>query len=194
MPARDNMMDIHWEIDSIGVLNDALLRLYATASEDRFCIRAHAAFELLFPNACISYDEIFHHTGAVVNVIDKPLPIPREDFIKRWRRWSAEHPGIMYLRKGGTRTVFQISDFLTRREFRETAFYNEFWRLLKVRHQISAIIPIPDRLVAISINSSAAFTTQDIQVMTLMQPHFARAYWISRIMASRHPDPFEIFS
>ncbi len=141
---------------------------------------AHAALSSLFPSICISFDEIDYKTGVIVNAIDKPLPISREDFLERWNHWYAEHPGVIYRKSGGVRTVVQISDFLSEREFSETAFYNEFWQFLGIRHQLSAIIPLPDRIVAVSANRDSAFTERESKLMELLQPHFAQAYQILR--------------
>lgn len=159
---------------------EALVQLYATASCNDFPCRVHAAFGTLFPSICISYDEVNHQTGVLRNALDKPLPIPHEDMAERWKQWAAGHPGIVYRRSGGTRTVLQISDFLTERQFSETAFYNEFWRLLGIRHQLSAVVPIPDGIVAVSINRDAAFTAEEVRLMELMQPHFSQAYTIMK--------------
>lgn len=166
-----------------GEFNEALVRLYAIGSPGDFSVRALEAFAILFSNTCISYNEIDHEVGVVVNSIDKPLPISREVFAEQWKKWSAEHPGVIYRRLGGTRTVLQISDLLTEREFSETAFYNEFWRLLGIRHQLTAIVPFSDRIVAVSVNRESSFTPGEVQLMTLMQPHFCQAYQIMRSLA-----------
>lgn len=170
--------------------NKALIRLYATTSahnNNDFAARAHKAFALLFPNLCISYDEVDYQRGVVTNSIDKPLPVAQENILERWKQWSSEHPCIIYRRAGGTRTVLQISDFLTDRQFAKTSFYNEFWKLLGMRYQLSAVVPLHDRAVAVSVNRDSIFTPQEVELMKLIQPHLTQAYQISKCLASGHP-------
>ncbi len=178
-------------ISKIATLfNKALIYLYANTpanDADDFAARAHRAFGILFPNRCISYDEIDYRTGVVTNAIDKPLPVTEEYLLERWKQWSTEHPCIIYRRAGGTRTVLQISDFITDRQFMKTSFYNEFWKLLGIRHQLSAVVPLHDRVLAVSVNRDTIFTSQEVELMTLMQLHLTQAYQISKSIASGYP-------
>jgi hypothetical protein len=163
--------------------NEAILRLYSRTSPQDFPALVLESFGRLFSNICVSFDEIDGRTGFVRNAIDKPLPISREHFIEGSKQWSAEHPSVNYRKRGGNRNILQISDFLTEREFFETAFYQDFFRLMGIRHQLSAVIPDPECIVAVSINRDSIFTTQEVELMRLLQTHLVRAYQIVKNLA-----------
>lgn len=182
--AEGRVMGPKSKLKLITAFNEALVHLYTTASLDVFSVRVHEAFAHLVPNTCVSYDEIDHRTGVIVNSLDKPLPLSHEEFTTAWGRWAAEHPGVIYRRAGGRRNVLQISDVITKRQFSKTSFYNEFWRLLGIKHQISVIAPLREQIVAVSINRDKAFTAQEVEIITSIQPHFALVYQMIRDRAS----------
>ncbi|XHR28613.1 MAG: hypothetical protein ACFUZC_22180 [Chthoniobacteraceae bacterium] len=163
------------------LVNKALLQLYLPALPKEFPSIVHSAFSLLFPNICISFDEIDNQSKVLVNTLNCPRPEWPKDFISQWSQWADEHPCVAYRRRGGTQTILQISDFFTKREFSKTAFYQNFWKELGVSHQLSAVVPVSDRIIAVSVNRDLAFTHQEVQLMRSLQPHLVQAYWISKV-------------
>lgn len=143
----------------------------------------HAAFAYLFPNICISYDEVDHKTGVQENAVDQPMPISRKEFLERWEHVALDHPSVRYLTNGGTEPVFQLNDFVSEREFYETSLYREFWRLLGINHQMNALLLTPTRFAGVAVNRDTVFTKEEIQLMELMQPHFVQAYHTARLLS-----------
>jgi DNA-binding CsgD family transcriptional regulator len=92
------------------------------------------------------------------------------------------------MQSGGFHPVTQITDFLSEREFQETACFRDFFRLVGVRHQIDVLAPIPHRVVGVAINRDTAFTAEEFALAELLQPHFVQAYHNVRLLAAAQGD------
>jgi DNA-binding CsgD family transcriptional regulator len=90
-----------------------------------------------------------------------------------------EHPLVKYLRENGDVPALRLSDFLSRRQYRETALYREAYRRLGVEHQLGCTLPspTPQRSVALAfIRGRKDFSAQEKVALNLLRPHLFQAY------------------
>lgn len=92
-------------------------------------------------------------------------------------RHAHESPLIRAYRRGRGSAV-KCSDFLTRREFRATGLYNEFFRPRGIEFRIAKGLPGPAGLVtAVYLDRSARdFSERDRLLLNLLRPHFNQSY------------------
>jgi DNA-binding CsgD family transcriptional regulator len=92
-------------------------------------------------------------------------------------RHMGEFPLFRTYRRGqGSAT--KISDFMTQREFRRTAIYNEFYRRVRLDHQIAKGLPGPPELITsvCMLRQGRDFSERDRLLLDLLRPHLNQAY------------------
>ena len=96
-----------------------------------------------------------------------------------WERFARrEHPILRHFERTKDGAAVKFSDFVSHREFARTHLYNEFFRPLRVKHQMTFCVREPGGLlIAISLNRTARdFSERDRAVLDLLRPHLAHAY------------------
>lgn len=116
--------------------------------------------------------------GQMIRNAIEPAEVrfPGDD--QSFERNVASHPcAIHYLQTGDGRAV-AISDFLTRRQFHDTALYQEFFQLLGAEDQLVVFldVPPPDTLGVSLHRSRRDFTERDRLLLTLLRPHLNQAH------------------
>ncbi len=129
------------------------------------------------------YNEANVRRGRVIwredPAISPGLPGARHIF----ERHMAEHPLIAHTEWDGS--AIRMSDFLTRPQFHDLGLYQEFFRRLRLEHQLSIRLPTAQRLmVVINVNRARQdFSRRDRLLMELIRPHLARAYRTAEAMS-----------
>jgi DNA-binding CsgD family transcriptional regulator len=97
---------------------------------------------------------------------------------KIWERYSHEHPILTHIRRTKDGRAVKFSDFISERQFRRTGLYNEFFRPLRLKHQMHALFGEPQNLLAgLALNREAKdFSERERLLMNLLRPHLARSY------------------
>ena len=124
-------------------LLDALHRLYSIKDAQAFPRLMMEVTDDLVPCVNLSFDSIELAAGAITNAFLRRLPISREEFMARWGALCHQHPGIAFLESGGHASVFTVTDFITQRQFRESALYHELFKPLGCNYQTGVILPMP---------------------------------------------------
>jgi DNA-binding CsgD family transcriptional regulator len=90
----------------------------------------------------------------------------------------AEHPISRFTHKTGRTDAARLSDFVTQRQLGRLPLYNEYYRVLAIRHQMVVFFESNGAIQrAISLKrSNRNFSERDRMVVNLLQPHFLQAY------------------
>lgn len=141
----------------VRALSRAILRLRDAAAIPAFHTRVLRAVAEIAPSDIISFNEMDPRAGTLL-YYDEPLgaclfsPDAQEIFLS----CAHEHPLVKRLDAAEGPTVSKISDYLGQRAFRRLRLYGEFYRPLRVEHQIALSIPVgTGRFVAVALNRSS---------------------------------------
>ncbi|HEV7928564.1 MAG TPA: hypothetical protein VGP12_00365, partial [Nitrosospira sp.] len=138
-------------IDIARVLN-GLHRLYGVKDAREFPAVMMGVAEDILPCLTSSVDTVDLSTGRATNLFSHPTPLSHEEFMNRWNVFCHEHPGIDYLKNGGQASVMAITDFVSQRQFRKTAIYNELFKVCGGGYQLGVILPVPGFVAGMAIN------------------------------------------
>ena len=90
-----------------------------------------------------------------------------------------QHPLVQYLEQHGDVPALRISDFLTRRQYRETGLYREVFRTSGVEYQMGCTLPSRSPRLSVSLTynrSHRDFSIEDRLMLDLLRPHLFQAY------------------
>jgi DNA-binding CsgD family transcriptional regulator len=163
---------------------DAVHRLYSVRDAREFPTMMMSVAEELVPCVNISFDAIDLATGQPTNAFLRPQPMTREEFMARWQALCHEHPGIAFLERGGKASVFTITDFLSQRQFRESALFQELFRPLGCDCQMGVILPVPGHVVGMAMNRDQDFAAGEREIIELLHAHFLQAFQNAQLFTS----------
>lgn len=143
-----------------------------------------AVAEELIPCAAISFDSVNLKTGAATNCFDRPVALSQDELLARWQVFCHEHPGIAFLEKGGQASVFSFTDFVSQRQFEQSAFHNEITKPCGISHQLAVIFPVPGFVAGMALNRDAGFAGRERELVELLYPHFAQAFQNAQLYSS----------
>jgi DNA-binding CsgD family transcriptional regulator len=108
------------------------------------------------------------------------FPMERMDFPDSFELFNEhirEHPVINHLARTQRPEILRISDFLTHRQFARTGLYQDFFRQVGTRDQISVTLKVGKRtIVGIALNHSQDYTERHRTLLSLVRPHLIQAY------------------
>jgi DNA-binding CsgD family transcriptional regulator len=164
---------------------DAVLRLlpeiYAAQSLADLGTRALRTVAALVPADLIGYDQIDLRTGRIVSRTE-PVSSGWQGMVDLFAAHHADHPCKNDYERTGSGHARLISDFNSTTEWEATGLFNECYRPLALRDQLSIALtqPAPGVVVAIALNRQRRnFTTRDKAVLNLLRPHLLAAYCIA---------------
>lgn len=173
-----------WGESRVFKVLDALQRLYAAEDTEKFPEVMMSVADEIIPCVNLSFDIINTKTGAARNGFLRATPITHEDFMERWGHLNTEHPGIKFLKEGGVAPVISMSDFLTTRQFRETALCRDIFQPLGTEHQLGIILPVDGYVVGIAMNRDIPFTEDERRLVERLHPHFVQAFRRTQVFGS----------
>ncbi|MGZ5084942.1 MAG: helix-turn-helix transcriptional regulator, partial [Usitatibacter sp.] len=93
-------------------------------------------------------------------------------------RYFFEHPLVRYHAFAGGRTTHRISDSLSRRDFRRTPLYADYYRRVGLEHAMAVPLYVDSRtLVSIVLNRRGLdFSERDRERLELLRPHLGFLY------------------
>lgn len=155
----------------------AIEEIHACRELSIFPATVNRLFLTLIRCDSVSYNEMVPAIARSVAEIEPPMP----DFdraMAHWVRVAHQHPVINYFRSSGDGSAHQISDFLTRQDYHSLELYVDFYRNLKVEHQLAIGINHLDNIViGVALNRSKhSFSESHRLLANLLRPHIARAY------------------
>ncbi|MEX5217592.1 MAG: helix-turn-helix transcriptional regulator [Nitrospira sp.] len=143
-----------------------------------------SSFPALISSDRTTFDEMDlanKHTVAVWHPADNAL---RETLVPVFSRYMNQNPSVAYLSDTRFDGAVKWSDFMTGRQFKRQALYQECYRRLGVKHQIGLALSVtPSALIPISLNRGLKdFTEQDRLILNLIRPHLIQALLNAQIV------------
>jgi DNA-binding CsgD family transcriptional regulator len=150
---------------------------YAIQDLDGFVAHVLSNLPKLVPSEATVYTEYNHRRNRVF-WRQEPADFAFSGSERIWERYSHEHPFVDHFRKTKDGRAVKFSDFVSAREFRRTSLYNEFFRPLNIRHQMTFLLQEPGSLLsAIALNRGAKdFAERERLILNLLRPHLMQAY------------------
>lgn len=158
--------------------------LYASLDPELLVRNAIAGLRELVPCEAITYNEM-HPAENVSRDLDVPGGVLG---IANWPHVMGDHPVLTHILATGDGTAHKLSDFVTRRQLRETGLYSEVYRAAGVESGLCVALSITSspRPVVIGMGlhrGKVDFSERDRLVMNLIRPHLVRAYENARAAA-----------
>ena len=98
-------------------------------------------------------------------------------------RYMNDHPVIVHNQTTGEGDALRISDFISQRELRDTALYQELYRPMGVEFQISMTLPTRRPLIAALVfnRRHRDFSERDRKILNTLRPHLIAAFDTARL-------------
>ncbi len=154
-----------------------LRELYALSDAESFPQRVNSAVKMLVPCDVITYNIVDPRTQTNTYFSDPPGWITSELEVA-FLEHLGEHPLIRHYVRTGDGRPLKFSDFLSQRQFQDLGIYTEFFRPLRLEHQMAVTIPCSGQLViAVALNRQYVdFSEEERQMLSLVRPHLAQAF------------------
>jgi hypothetical protein len=128
-------------------LQDVLTGLYELCDLSAFPDRAIAAVTGLIPAEVTSYNALRPADRHVVVTVNPPAALVLPGGVEIFAAHVAEHPLVNHYQRTHDGHAVRTSDLMTQRQFRATAIYQEFYRLVGVDQQLAFALPSPPSVV-----------------------------------------------
>ncbi len=159
-------------------LNHAIRELYLPGSANELRRRSVGLVQRIIPAEIGRYAELKPGGDGFEN---EYCSSRKEDF-ERFRPFFNAHideqPVVDYYRRHRRSRVLRISDLVPSRVFEKTAIYNEFYRRMGIRHQLTtALFSTEGRCREIILDREKRdFTRDDVRALELFTPHLDQAF------------------
>ncbi|MDX2111350.1 MAG: LuxR family transcriptional regulator [Verrucomicrobiota bacterium] len=159
----------------LEALSKQLLRLYALEDATALPTALANAANLLIPSANASYNQILNQQAGLSVSRSRGVKIPWVEDSPLLRNLH-EHTVIQQLLKKRDGSVWKFGDFMTQREFHQTALYNEYYRRTNTQAQLCFGVHYSKEgsvIVAINHVGKDHFSEEDRALAKVMRSHFA---------------------
>ncbi len=164
------------------VFNRAVLELHSHRSERDLRQAVHGIFLAAIPG---DYSQVVEtevdFAGGQARFLGcwESYDLTTPDIVERFQRVLLDHPftrnGVL---SGRPDLVGRLSDYFSRREYRNTRLYSELYRHVDVGDLLGTAILTGKRHLALSLSRHAGgrdFSERDRLMLSLLRPHFERA-------------------
>lgn len=167
-------------------LNEALLALYHEPQEEDTVAMLMSVLLQVVPHAWMSVDEISKH-GVATHRGEHNRAI--------W--WPKDHDKVLTavahtnpLIAVGFLPAVKLSDLCTLREFRQTAYFSDFFGSARsLRDQAALVLKVPGGRMGFCMSHERTFSKEDLLLLELLQPHFQRTLNRARQYLALPADP-----
>lgn len=158
-------------------LSEALGDLYRTVRLDEFPTVVMQVLRKLIASDITSYTEVNLPLGRIVGVMDTPAMDCLEAAVLL-KQFIHQHPIIQHIIQTGSSEAYQITDFISQKEFERREIFNELYRLMNIRKQMAISIQNQDgRILGAVVNRvSRNFSIHDRDMLNLLGRHLGQAY------------------
>ena len=162
----------------IRLLSDFLRELYALRSWDDLTTHIVGAIPSLIPTDICSYNEMNSRRRRATFKIWPPDRSMIPDAPEIFGKYLCQHPVVTHIEHTKDFTSRKITDFVTQRQFRTTALFNELYRPLQIPYCMGAGLTLnSDCLVGLGLNRSGRdFTAAESAILELLRPHIVQAF------------------
>lgn len=160
----------------LTVLLDGLRDSYELRDLEEFAAHVLRTVPRLVACDIRSYNEVNLRKRRASFLTDPALDLPDNQSI--FNRNIADHPLIAYYETTRDGRPVKFSDFLSRTGLHRLGIYGEFFRPLRVEHQMALSFPVaPSTIVGIALSRRRRdFSERDRLLLELLRPHLVRAY------------------
>lgn len=162
--------------DRLALL-DLVRGCYAPRDRDAFFAHLLRALPTLIASDLTGYAEV-RFPGQMIRSAHEPAEVGFPGADQSFERLVGTHPCTIHYLATRDGRALAISDFLTRRQFHDTALYQEFFRRIRIEDHLVVFLDLPPPLhLGVSLNRSRRdFTARDRLLLTLLRPHLNQAY------------------
>jgi DNA-binding NarL/FixJ family response regulator len=168
---------MHLTDRSLRRVHTALQQLHPPVTLDAFPQQALSALAEAVPADVSAYNEVNPQTRRI-RVVGVPEELRFASDVEIWARHMHEHPTLGHTQRTGDGSAHKISDFLTQRQFRRLALYNEVYRHLDGEYHMSMSWELSSsQIVAFAFNRAKKdFSEQDRGILNLLRPCLMQVY------------------
>lgn len=160
----------------ILALNRAIGEIYAARDMEMFYRSAFSSIQSLIPGELYSGSEVSIHPIRFLKLISASQEHDNVStkFLPALNAHLHEHPLVP---RFFSDTVSKTTDHASKRQFKNLAIYNEYYRHLDVETQIGFSIPLSPEKVALFALSrkNPDYSERDKLILTLLRPHLMSA-------------------
>lgn len=129
----------------------------------------------LIPSDIASINLFDVQSGEIV-AVDEPVgTCDAIDGLRTLQRLSHEHPLFSFYSRTRDTRAYRFGD-LPDTHLERTELYDQFYRPLRVRHELSVFFPVHGRISAVGLERSTRdFSDRDREMLSLLMPHLQQA-------------------
>ncbi len=160
-------------------LNETIRQLYLPADAGDLRQRTVELARKLIPSEVGRYAELKPDGNGFENEYCSSRPEEFERFRPFFNAHIEDQPVVNYYRRHRQSRVLRISDLVPTRDFRKTAIYNEFYRRIGIRHQLTtALFSKEGRCREIILDREKKdFTRTEVRMLEFFTPHLEQAFF-----------------
>ena len=150
---------------------------YAERDVESFLTQLLSALPRLVPAMLVGCAEMNPRRRTSLNRF-QPGGIATLASDRLWEQHMHEHPVLSYNRQTGDGQALKISDFLSAREFRRSALYNEVYRTMGVEDVLCFTLRAGSpAIIGMALHRERrSFTEQERRLLNLVRPHLIQAW------------------
>ena len=121
----------------------------------------------MIPDSVIALDQI--HESSGIYLLDHNCPLDEADtgrYLARLQQVYRQNPIYQHIRAGGSGVVL-LSELGPRAAFERTDFYNDIFRPLGLKHQITVLMPRDGWITTLTINRDKDFLQPLVDLLQL---------------------------
>jgi DNA-binding CsgD family transcriptional regulator/PAS domain-containing protein len=168
---------MHLTDRSLHRVHTALQQLHPSVPLDAFPQQALSALAEAVPADVSAYNEVNLQTRRM-RAVGVPEELRFASDTEIWMQHLHEHPTLAYTQRTGDGSAHKISDFLTQRQFRRLALYNDVYRRLDGEYHMSMSWESSSlQIIAFAFNRGTKdFSEQDRNMLNLLRPYLMQVY------------------
>lgn len=170
---------MHLSAHLLAAFSDAVLKIHTPVPFEELPNLYLEVLGGLIDCEHLSYNEFGpDHVRAII------VPEITAEYMGHFARLIDQHPGVRHITQTGHAEAVKISDFVTQAEWHRAPLFNEFFRPLRIHHQLGFMFSVGEMQFGFAANRMVRdFSESDRVLLTLLQPHFQQAYLNAKALA-----------
>jgi len=151
----------------------AVERIHSVTEPGSFGPEVFAAIAELLPEAFVSFEQLDRRNGEVSSVRSEEERMTA-DIERRVIELLPEHPAMNRV-LAGSKGAIRVTDCISQREFRDSAYYSDVMVPLGLNYQTVVPVDIPHQIAGLTVNRDKNFSDRETTFLALLAPHVALA-------------------
>lgn len=164
-------------------LLDFIAELQEPLAGEDFGTRLVSLVGEIFPGGVVAVDQIHEPTGNYQ--LDHNAPMDAADagrYFARLQQVYQQNPIYAYLQSGGGDPLVRLSDLGSRLAFERTDFYNDIFRPLNLKHQLTIVMPRAGWITTLTISRDSDFPQPMADFLKLASRHIILAHRAAQLL------------